>query len=86
MYLINPIVSLDFIRVRLIHLCFERRTCGGRRDIRLKGTSIEMRGSRELEVLRSSSTHVALKGSYNGCDLIAQDASKASDGDPTTAF
>ena len=43
-------------------------TRGERRDIRLKGASIEKRGSRGLEVDRSSSTHVALKGSYNGSD------------------
>ena len=33
--------------------------------------------------IRLSSTHVALIGSYNGCDLTAWDASKASDRDPT---
>ena len=32
----------------------------------------------------SSSTHVALIASYNGCDLTARDASKASDRDPMT--
>ena len=49
-YLINPRDSINFSRVGQIHLYFNHRTRGGRRDIGLNGASIEMRGSRGLEV------------------------------------
>ena len=50
------------------YMVFKLSTRGKRRDIGLKGVAIEMRGSRGLEVHRSSSTHVAILRSYNGSD------------------
>ena len=53
------------------------------------GASDQMeRGSSHVDGMYSLSTgshqmHVSLIGSYNGCNLIARDASEASDRDPT---